>query len=149
MLTPGSRTNFIVTYGKLQSALAAAPTPRRSGMASFAVLPVTMKRRASSHQDVASDAVWDTSSFTMGLAVPPLSVATPAGPPNTGDKLRSSIACGGFVCFIPLFDGVVLLATVVRLARPEMNGSGTLARPAGTNNHTFNLPKSSNARLVV
>jgi hypothetical protein len=25
--------------------------------------------------------------------------------PNTGDKLRSSIACAGFVCFIPLFDG--------------------------------------------
>jgi len=27
------------------------------------------------------------------------------GPPNTGDKLRSSIACAGFVCFIPLFGG--------------------------------------------
>ena len=27
--------------------------------------------------------------------------------PNTGDKLRSSIACAGFVCFIPLFDDVV------------------------------------------
>ena len=25
--------------------------------------------------------------------------------PNTGDKLRSSIACAGFVCFIPLFGG--------------------------------------------
>ncbi len=23
---------------------------------------------------------------------------------NTGDKLRSSIACAGLVCFIPLFD---------------------------------------------
>jgi len=29
--------------------------------------------------------------------------------PNTGDKLRSSIACAGFVCFIPLFDGPVAL----------------------------------------
>jgi hypothetical protein len=28
-----------------------------------------------------------------------------AGLPNTGDKLRSSIACAGFVCFIHLFDG--------------------------------------------
>jgi len=28
-------------------------------------------------------------------------------PDNTGDKLRSSIACAGFVCFIPLFDGTV------------------------------------------
>jgi hypothetical protein len=27
------------------------------------------------------------------------------GLPNTGDKLRSSIACAGFVCFIPLFGG--------------------------------------------
>jgi len=25
--------------------------------------------------------------------------------PNTGDKLRSSIACAGFVCCIPLFGG--------------------------------------------
>ena len=25
-------------------------------------------------------------------------------PQNTGDKLRSSIACAGFVCFIPLLD---------------------------------------------
>jgi hypothetical protein len=30
------------------------------------------------------------------------------GLPNTGDKLRSSIACAGFVCFIPLFGGVVI-----------------------------------------
>jgi hypothetical protein len=26
-----------------------------------------------------------------------------SSPQNTGDKLRSSIACAGFVCFIPLF----------------------------------------------
>jgi hypothetical protein len=32
---------------------------------------------------------------------------SPARPPNTGDKLRSSIACAGFVCFIPLFGGAV------------------------------------------
>jgi hypothetical protein len=29
------------------------------------------------------------------------------GQPNTGDELRRSIACAGFVCFIPLFDGLV------------------------------------------
>jgi hypothetical protein len=34
------------------------------------------------------------------------------GPPNTGDKLRSSIACAGFVCFIPLFDCLVILTTL-------------------------------------
>ena len=28
--------------------------------------------------------------------------------PNTGDKLRGSVACAGFVCFIPLLDRVVL-----------------------------------------
>ena len=28
-----------------------------------------------------------------------------SGPPNTGDKLRSSERCAGFVSFIPLFDG--------------------------------------------
>ena len=32
-----------------------------------------------------------------------------AGLPNTGDKLRSSIACAGFVCFIPLFGSLALL----------------------------------------
>jgi len=35
----------------------------------------------------------------------PLGVRAAAPPPNTGDKLRSSIACAGFVCFIPLFGG--------------------------------------------
>jgi hypothetical protein len=30
---------------------------------------------------------------------------------NTGDKLRSSIACAGFVCFIPLFGGAVVQCT--------------------------------------
>ena len=29
-------------------------------------------------------------------------------PPNTRDKLRSFIACAGFVCFIPLFGGAVI-----------------------------------------
>jgi hypothetical protein len=29
-------------------------------------------------------------------------------PHNTGDKLRSSIACAGFVCFIPLFGGAAI-----------------------------------------
>src|SRR6187402_105175 len=33
----------------------------------------------------------------------------PQSPSNTGDKLRSSIACAGFVCFIPLFDGAAIL----------------------------------------
>ena len=35
--------------------------------------------------------------------------ALPRSRSNTGDKLRSSIACAGFVCFIPLFDGLVFL----------------------------------------
>jgi len=30
---------------------------------------------------------------------------------NTGDKLRSSIACAGFVCFIPLFDAAEIPTT--------------------------------------
>ena len=38
-------------------------------------------------------------------------VALERGPSNTGDKLRSSIACAGFVCFIPLFDGLVAQGT--------------------------------------
>ena len=33
------------------------------------------------------------------------------GPHNTGDKLRSSIACAGFVCFIPLFGRTVTYET--------------------------------------
>jgi hypothetical protein len=32
-------------------------------------------------------------------------------PHNTGDKLRSSIACAGFVCFIPLLGGFVFHST--------------------------------------
>ena len=38
-------------------------------------------------------------------------------PHNTGDKLRSSIACAGFVCFIPLFGGLVALPSVVSQLR--------------------------------
>ena len=34
------------------------------------------------------------------------------GRSNTGDKLRSSIACAGFVCFIPLFGRVAILPTM-------------------------------------
>jgi hypothetical protein len=43
--------NFIVTYRKLQSAVAAAPVPRRTGNASVAMLPTTMNRVAGNHVD--------------------------------------------------------------------------------------------------
>jgi hypothetical protein len=35
--------------------------------------------------------------------------------PNTGDKPRSSIACAGFVCFIPLFPGSVIPSEILWL----------------------------------
>ena len=51
---------------------------------------------------------WTNRSYSLGVIAPP-SLAHSLRPHNTGDKLRSSIACAGFVCFIPLFDGPVFL----------------------------------------
>ena len=63
-------------------------------------------------------------------------------PSNTGDKLRSSIACAGFVCFIPLFGGLVALpalyaclaklnpSTSVAMVTPRLNRAYQMkARP--------------------
>jgi hypothetical protein len=57
---------------------------------------------------VADGAQRTTRSVMSARSASPASVAGVAvlprtSPPNTGDKLRSSIACAGFVCFIPLF----------------------------------------------
>jgi hypothetical protein len=44
------------------------------------------------------------------------------GLPNTRDKLRSSIACAGFVSFIPLFDGLLIwTASEIHRLRPTTN----------------------------
>jgi hypothetical protein len=40
------------------------------------------------------------------------------GPSNTGDKLRSSNMLG-FVCFIPLLDGLVVSPNIVKPTQPR------------------------------
>jgi hypothetical protein len=46
--------------------------------------------------------------------------------PNTGDKLRSSIACAGFVCFIPLLCGPA--ATLANATLGPLGTDGPMAR---------------------
>ena len=56
------------------------------------------------------------------------------GPPNTGDKLRSSNMLG-FVCFIPLFGGVVPLSELAEPSAATPPPDGSLG--------TFELPRSA------
>ena len=76
----------------------------------------------------AEDRVYDATSVVRSAnPAEPTLVGLSDSLSNTGDKLRSSIACAGFVCFIPLLGDTAILTDHVAL-RPDSRAAVECSR---------------------